>query len=78
VGARVTVVAGGMTQTRDVEAGGGHHLQHSHVVHFGLADAAGLDSVTVRWPTGVTETISGADVRNRYRIVEGSGLATPL
>jgi hypothetical protein len=78
VGARVTVVAGGMTQTRDVEAGGGHHRQHSHVLHFGLADAAALDSVTVRWPTGAIETISGAEVRNRYRIVEGSGVAAPL
>lgn len=78
VGARITIEASGITQMRDVEAGGGHHLQHSHVVHFGLGDATVIDSVTVRWPNGTVETISGAEVQGRYRVVEGSGVVTPL
>ncbi|NUO52035.1 MAG: hypothetical protein HOV80_24555 [Polyangiaceae bacterium] len=78
IGARVTVVAGGVTRIRDVEAGGGHHLQHSHVVHFGLGSAESLDSISIRWPSGNTETISAADVRARWRVVEGEGVATPF
>ncbi len=78
IGARVLVESDGVVRIRDVEAGGGHHLQHSHVVHFGLGAARALTSVTVRWPSGLTETVTGADVRGRYRIVEGSGIAEPL
>ncbi len=78
IGARVTVVAGGVTRIRDVEAGGGHHLQHSHVVHFGLGSADSIDSVSVRWPNGTVESISGADAGARWRVVEGDGVATPF
>ncbi len=78
IGARVTVTTGNTTRIRDVEAGGGHHLQHSHVVHFGLGDAGTIDSLTVRWPSGVTETFTGAAVKSRYRLVEGAGGVTPL
>ena len=79
VGARVTLQAGGVRQLRDVEGGGGHwNIQESRIVHFGLADATAIDSLSVRWPGGATETISGAAPRARYRVVEGSGVAVAL
>jgi hypothetical protein len=78
VGALVTVQSDGRAMMRAVEAGTAHHLQHSHLMHFGLGDASAIDSVDVRWPSGVVETIDGADIRGRYLVVEGSGVASPL
>ncbi|MFO0553329.1 MAG: FG-GAP-like repeat-containing protein [Polyangiaceae bacterium] len=79
IGAKVTLHAGQKTQWRVVEAGTAHHLQHSHLVHFGLGSASSVDSVEVRWPNGgPTETFSGVIAGGRFRLVRGSGAATPL
>lgn len=79
VGARVFLRAGGASQMRDVEGGGGHwNIQESRFVHFGLGDAEAIDSLSVRWPDGTTESIAGAAPRGRYRVVQGSGAAVPL
>ncbi len=74
IGARVTVEAGGVSQIRDVRSGGGHSTnQVSRIVHFGLADNTSIDSVTVRWPAGETETITGLEPDHRYRVEQGGG-----
>ena len=76
LGARVTLTAGGDTQMRDVRGPGAHvNAQSSRVVHFGLADLDAVDSVTVRWVGGATETIEGVVPNQRLRVVEGSGVA---
>lgn len=79
VGARVSLTAGGETQLRDVRDGGGHGgAQQTHWLHFGLGQTATLDSVTVRWVGGATETITGVAPKGRYKIVEGSGVAVKV
>jgi hypothetical protein len=78
VGARVTLKAGGVTQIREVRAGGGHNVQSDRIVHFGLGDNTAIDEVTVRWVGGVTETITGLEPRRRYRVEQGSGVGQLL
>ena len=79
IGARVRLVAGAVSQMREVRGGGGHsNNQSSRVVHFGLADLETIDEVTVRWVGGVEETISGLAPNGRYRVVEGSGAGVLL
>ncbi|MBW2453783.1 MAG: VCBS repeat-containing protein [Deltaproteobacteria bacterium] len=79
IGARVTLTADGVTQLRDVRGGGGHsNTQNSRMVHFGLAQATSIESVTVRWVGGSTETITGLAPNGRYHVVEGSGAGTQL
>ncbi len=79
VGARVTLSAGGVTQIREVEGGGGHsNTQSTMVVHFGLGSATAIDEVTVRWPAGAEETITGLAPEGRFLVVEGSGTGTAL
>jgi len=75
LGARVTVEADGQTQTRDVMGATALRLQHSHLVHFGLGSATTIDSVTVRWVGGATETFTGVAPGGRYLLMEGSGEA---
>jgi len=78
VGARVTVVAGGVTQMRDLaDSGGNTNPQRTRIMHIGLGQSANVESVTVRWPGGSSETISGVQPNGRYKIVEGSGVAVP-
>jgi hypothetical protein len=77
VGAAVRLTAGGATMVRTVEAGSGYSAQSAHPLHFGIADAAELESVEVRWPSGEVETLSGERLRElvpinmRSRLGEG-------
>ncbi len=76
VGAQVFVTADGVRRVRQVEAGSGHHLQQSHVLHFGLGLAQDIEEVLVLWPDGTVEQVSSAQPRSRYRIVQGDGVVS--
>ncbi|MCB1032348.1 MAG: CRTAC1 family protein [Acidobacteria bacterium] len=76
VGAQVTVEAGGLHLLRQAEAGSSYASQQSSRLHFGLGEATVVDRLTVRWPSGVTETFEDLPARSRVRIVEEEGLTT--
>lgn len=79
IGARVSLTAGGVTQLRDVHGGEGQsNIQQTRIVHFGLGKNTSIDSVTVRWVGGVTETITGLAPNKRFKVVEGSGQGVPV
>ncbi|MCB0528622.1 MAG: ASPIC/UnbV domain-containing protein, partial [Saprospiraceae bacterium] len=42
--------------------------------HFGLNDATVIDTLEVRWPSGLTEHFTALAADNFYRIVEGQGI----
>jgi len=75
LGARVRVTSGGVTRMREVESQSRH--PSSRRVHIGLGTSASVDQLEVRWPSGATETITGASADHIYRVVEGSGQAVP-
>ncbi|MDQ1451660.1 MAG: enediyne biosynthesis protein [Acidobacteriaceae bacterium] len=52
VGAVVFVTAGKTTRRGDVLSGGSFASSNDPRVHFGLGDAATIDSVEIRWPGG--------------------------
>jgi ASPIC/UnbV protein len=56
IGARVKIVAGGMTQTDEVRSGGSYISQSDFRLHFGLGSAEKIESLEVRWPSGKVET----------------------
>ena len=60
---------------RTVRAGDGFLSQSSPWVHFGLGGASRVDGLTVRWPGGPAEEISGVEAQGRYLVVEGEGKA---
>ncbi len=57
IGARVTVVAGGMTMIDDVSPVRGYLAQNDPRIHFGLGRAEKAERVEVRWPDGRTKTL---------------------
>ena len=52
IGARVRIVAGGLSQIREVQGGSGHNGQNSLPVEFGLGANEMVDSIIVNWPGG--------------------------
>jgi hypothetical protein len=59
IGATVTVSAGGRQVMRHVQGGSGQGCQDSATLHFGLGDAATVDTITVVFPGGATTTFAG-------------------
>ena len=59
IGARVTARSGKLLMLREVRAGGGYLSQDDTRLHFGLGPAAQVDLLTVRWPDGAVQELSG-------------------
>ena len=72
--ARISVTAGGMTQTGEVHSGGSYLSQNDLRLHFGLGTADRIDSVTIHWPSGKGETITGLAADKFYYALEGQGV----
>ena len=69
IGARLTLLGGPVTQTRELAAGG-VYLSHSEaVVTFAAGDASDL-SLEVRWPSGQTSHHAGLAPNRVYEIRE--------
>jgi hypothetical protein len=73
IGARITVEAGGITQTEQRVTGSSMASGSVTPTHFGLDDASGPAQVTVEWPDG-TESTHTVDVNQHVRIVQGDGV----
>ena len=74
IGAKVTVIAGGRRQVAEVRAGGSY-VSHSDMrVHVGLGDAAAVDAVEIRWPSGLVERVDGLEANRFYEAREGAGI----
>ena len=57
LGARVTIRAGGLSQIREVSAGGSY-LSHSDLrLNFGIGRATKVESVEIAWPSGVRQSL---------------------
>ena len=75
VGAVVRVRAGGSTQTRHVETGGGYLGSSELSAHFGLGGATMVDELRVEWPDGCDTSLYGVAVDRRLRLTRPSGCA---
>jgi len=82
-GARVLLTTGGKTQMREV-GGQSSYLSHEPPgeAFFGTGDAARVDRLEVRWPSGRVQVFEGLPVRATIRLHEGgtpevSGGAVP-
>ena len=74
IGARVRVVAAGRSQIDEVMSGSSYYSQNDLRLHFGLGQAARVDRIDVRWPSGQRESLSDVAANRIIRIREGSGI----
>jgi hypothetical protein len=74
LGARVSVVAGGRTQVREVKSGSSYLGQSDLRVHVGVGESQRVERIDVRWPGGQTETIRDEASNQIVTITEGKGV----
>jgi hypothetical protein len=73
IGARVAVRHGGRTQAQEVTAQSSFYSANDRRLHFGLGAVTSAE-LTVRWPTGATETIGAVQADQLVVIREGEGI----
>jgi hypothetical protein len=79
IGARATVHAGsGKDYVREVRAGGSFASQHDRMLHFGLGEMNGIDSVTILWRRGDTTVYRNLAANRHYTLSEGDGALTAV
>ncbi|MCP4654525.1 MAG: CRTAC1 family protein [bacterium] len=83
IGARVIVTTSGESWMREVNGGNGYSSSSTKRVHFGLGSVTAVDSVEIRWPSGLVEKLTAGDDRppvpiNAFiTIREGEGVVKP-
>jgi hypothetical protein len=71
MGARIRVLAGSVSQIREI-AGGGSYLSQSDLrAHFGLGKATRAETVEVRWPSGQKQVFRDVEADKFYVLEEG-------
>jgi hypothetical protein len=75
IGAQVSVKAGTRTLVDEVRSGSSYSSSNDMRVHFGLGSANKVDSVQIRWPSGLVERFDNLPVDSIQTLKEGSGSA---
>ena len=75
IGARITVWAGKRQLVDEVRSGSSYVSNSDMRVHFGLGAATKVDSVEIRWPSGLVERFPNVAVDQINTVREGSGVA---
>jgi len=71
MGARIRIVAGGVAQIREI-AGGGSYLSQSDLrANFGLGKYTRVETVEIRWPSGLTQAFRDVAGDQFYLVEEG-------
>jgi len=71
IGARVRVVAGGISQIREVSGGSGYLSQNSLTAEFGLGLASTVDTLEITWPSGLIRRGTNVPVDQIITLTEG-------
>jgi hypothetical protein len=70
VGAEITVKAGGLVAYREVKGGEGFGATNPYRQHFGLGKATRIDSLEIRWPSGITHKFENLEAGHILAIQE--------
>jgi hypothetical protein len=74
IGARITLKAGKRTWVDEVRSGSSYNSNSDMRVHFGLGTLAKIDSVQVRWPSGLLERFDSVRLDTINTLKEGAGV----
>jgi enediyne biosynthesis protein E4 len=74
LGAEVTLETADGRRTQEVRSGGGYISQNDLRLHFGVGRAEKVAKIVIRWPSGLSETLTDLPVNQFYVIREGQGI----
>jgi Flp pilus assembly protein TadD/peroxiredoxin len=72
IGAEITIETQAGRQTRLLQAGSGFLAQHSKELFFGLGEVNGTVAASIRWPSGLVQSLRDLPVNHRVWVEEGS------
>lgn len=75
IGAQVVVRWAGQQQRQEVLAASGYCAQNTRRLHFGLGDAAAVESAVIRWPDGTEQTLAAPAVDQVHTLTAGQPAA---
>jgi len=80
IGARIRCVADDLSQIREVQGGSGYNSMNPFQQHFGFGRRTVVDSVIIRWPSGMVDVLTAVPVNQIIAVTEGSfsGITTPF
>lgn len=78
IGARLELYGAWGVQVREVRSGESYGIMNSLIQHFGTGSALTIDSLIVRWPSGVVDRICSPPVAGSLLIKEGAFPNSPL
>ena len=71
-GAKITVLDNlGVLHYKELLAGHSWESQSSQIIQFGLGNATEIESMTIDWPSGDSETVQLSEIDKYYTITEG-------
>ena len=70
IGAKVTLRIGDKIQYREQNGGIHGHSQNSQILHFGLGQSILIDSLTIKWPSGIVQKLFNIPVNQTLTIME--------
>jgi len=73
IGARIELYGAWGKQIRDVQSGIGFRHMGTLNPHFGIGLATAIDSVVVKWPSGVVDVICNPAINSTLFVEEGTG-----
>jgi len=71
LGALIEIYVGGSRLIRHTRCGISYLSQNTSIENIGVGSANVVDSVTVKWPSGVVDRVSGLAVNQTYYVLEG-------
>ena len=70
IGARLEARIGSRTLVRELYPLNSYSSHAPSEVHFGLDDAAQVDSLTIRWPSGAVQELSDVAINRHLKVTE--------
>ncbi len=75
IGARVEIYGPWGMMIREIRSGEGYGVMNSFSQHFGIGTATTIDSVYIRWPSGIVDRVTNLAANSAETIVEGQSPA---
>lgn len=75
IGAKVTLVWAGQSQSQFVSGGMGFSAQNHRRIHFGIGGNTTIDKVIINWPSGLEQVIGPLEINKIHKIIEGNEIS---
>lgn len=78
IGARVEIYGDWGVQIREVRAGESYGINNSFQLHFGLGQSTEVETMVIKWPSGLQETFSNLAANSAITVIENTCIAEPV